>query len=121
VASMRFPRSQLQVRHTPQTTTNCKLSSAMVCSPYDPACAAQFARFVPLIAGLASRLVGIQSQQGGLDLARYHKWRPSAAALLDDAQQHRILAALRGQPPPGRNHWMVRLVAGDAVKTRLVP
>ena len=80
----------------------------------------QIARVVPLTAQ-AIRKVGHRFEQGGLERALFDKPRPGAAALLDAAQQQRIIAMVCSDPPAGRSRWTVRLVAVEAVKRRLVP
>jgi putative transposase len=86
----------------------------------DGVSASQIARFVPLTAQ-AIRKVAHRFEQGGLDRALFDKSRPGAAALLDAAQQQRIIAMVCSEPPTGRSRWTVRLVAEEAVKRRLVP
>ena len=60
-------------------------------------------------------------QQGGLERALYEKQRPGARALLDTAQQQRIVAMACSEPPEGRARWTVRLIVQEAVKRKLVP
>jgi putative transposase len=101
----------------------------------DGVSASQIAQFVPLTAqairnlganenfSLAPKIrkVAHRFEQGGLDRALFDKPRPGAAALLDAAQQQRIIAMVCSEPPTGRSHWTVRLVAEEGVKRRLVP
>ena len=82
--------------------------------------ASQIARFVPLTAQ-AIRKVGHRFQQGGVESALFDKPRRGAAALMDAAQQQRIIAMVCSEPPARRSRWTVRLVADEAVKRRLVP
>jgi len=82
--------------------------------------AAQIARFVPFTAQ-ALRRIGHRFEQDGLERALYEKPRPGQAALLDNAQQQRIIAMVCSDPPAGRSRWTVRLIAEEAIKRRLVP
>jgi len=69
----------------------------------------------------AIRKVGHRYAEGGLERALYEKQRPGAANLLEDSQKQRIIAMVCAAPPEGHARWTVRLVAGQAVKKRLVP
>src|ERR1044072_441907 len=84
------------------------------------ASAPQISEVVPLTPQ-AIRKVGHRYRKGGLELALYEKHRRGAAAGRYDSQKRRILAMFCGAPPEGRGRWPVRLVAGKAVKRRLVP
>jgi putative transposase len=69
----------------------------------------------------AIRKVGHRYEQGGLERALYEKGRPGATTLLENSQKQRIIAMVCSDPPEGFARWTVRLVAGEAVKRRLVP
>ena len=82
--------------------------------------APRIATMLPLTAQ-AIRKIGHRYQEGGLERALYEKQRPGAEALLEDSQKQRIIAMVCSDPPQGFARWTVRLVAGEAVKRRLVP
>ena len=82
--------------------------------------ATQIARFIPFTAQ-AIRRVGHRFCRGRVGSRLYDKQHPGTAALLDQAQQQRIVALVRTDPPAGRSRWTVRLVAEEAVKRSLVP
>lgn len=69
----------------------------------------------------AIRNVGHRYLEGGLEAALYEKQCPGAAAVLDNSQKQRIIAMVCSDPPEGRARWIVRLVAQEAVKRKLVP
>ena len=84
------------------------------------ASAPRISQVVPLTSQ-AIRTIAHRYQRGGLESALFEKQRPGAVAVLDDAQQQRIIAMTCSNPPEGRARWTVRLVAQEAVKRRLVP
>jgi Homeodomain-like domain len=67
------------------------------------------------------REIGRRYQDTGLDCALHDRPRPGAAALLDHSQRQRIIAMVCADPPQGYARWTIRLVAGEAVKRKLVP
>src|SRR5713226_4771000 len=74
--------------------------------------------------GLTPKTVWLTSQryqQGGLEGALYERARPGKEARLDAQQRQRIVALVCSPPPEGRARWMVRLLAEEAVKRKLVP
>ena len=86
----------------------------------DGVTAPQVARTLPLTAK-AVRGIAHRYNRQGLDRALYEKQRPGAKQILDDSQKQRIIAMVCSKPPEGRARWTVRLVAGEAVKRKLVP
>lgn len=69
----------------------------------------------------AVRRIAHRYLEGGLERALYDKSRPGTSQLLDPAQKQRIVAMVCSQPPEGLSRWTVRLIAGEAVKRKLVP
>jgi len=84
------------------------------------ASAPQVAKVIPLTPQAIRRL-GHRYRQSGLESALYEKQRPGAAEVLEASQKQRIIAMVCSDPPEGRARWMVRLVAEEAVKRKLVP
>ena len=82
--------------------------------------APQIARVIPLTPQAIRRL-GHRYQRVGLDGALYEKQRPGASEVLDTNQKQRIIAMVCSDPPEGQARWIVRLVAEEAVKRKLVP
>jgi len=82
--------------------------------------APQVAQSLPLTAKTVRQIVH-RYDSGGLDRALYDRERPGAKPLLDESQQQRVVAMVRGTPPEGRARWTVRLAADEAVKRQLVP
>jgi hypothetical protein len=48
------------------------------------------------------------------------KPRPGQRRVLDAGQSQRIIAMVCSSPPSGQARWSVRLIAGEAVKRKLV-
>ena len=67
------------------------------------------------------RDIGRRYLESGLDRALYERPRPGAKPLLDATVQQRIIAMACSDPPEGQARWMVRLIAEQAVKRKLVP
>lgn len=63
--------------------------------------------------------IGKRYLEGGLERAIYDAPRPGQKRLLDTEYGQRIIAMVCG-PPAGRARWMVRLIAAEAVKRKLV-
>lgn len=82
--------------------------------------APHIATFVPLTSQ-AIRNLGRRYQQGGLERALYERQRPGAEPVLDESQKQRLIAMVCSNPPEGRARWTIRLIAGEAVKRKLVP
>jgi len=82
--------------------------------------APRVAQSLPLTAKTGRQIVH-RYDSGGLDRALYDRERPGAKPLLDESQQQRVVAMVRGTPPEGRARWTVRLAADEAVKRQLVP
>jgi transposase len=69
----------------------------------------------------AVRRIGHRYQQGGLASALFERQGRGAGELLEASQKQRIIAMVCSDPPEGQARWTVRLVAGEAVKRKLVP
>jgi putative transposase len=69
----------------------------------------------------AVREIGWRYKEQGLDRALYDKPRPGARPLLGSDERQRIVAMVCSNPPEGYARWTVRLIAGEAVKRKLVP
>jgi putative transposase len=79
------------------------------------------ARSVKKLTAKAVRSVAHRYQEGGLERALYEKTRPGAAQLLSSEEKQRIVAMVCADPPEGHARWTVRLIAGEAVRRKLVP
>lgn len=84
------------------------------------ASAPQVARSVGLTPP-AIRRIAERYRRGGVAGAVFEGPRPGAAAVLTASDKQRIIAMVCSEPPPGAARWTVRLVAGEAVKRKLVP
>ena len=67
------------------------------------------------------RAIARRCEEEGLEQALYEKPRPGKRRVLDAGQSQRIIAMVCSQPPEGRAHWSVRLIAQEAVKRKLAP
>ena len=66
------------------------------------------------------RAIARRYEEEGLEEALYEKPRPGKRRVLDAGQSQRIIAMVCSQPPTGRAHWSVRLIAEEAVKRKWV-
>ena len=69
----------------------------------------------------AVRRIAARYRRGGVATAVFEGPRPGAAEVLTASDKQRIIAMVCSEPPPGAARWTVRLVAGEAVKRKLVP
>ena len=69
----------------------------------------------------AVRRIAERYRRGGVTMAVFEGPRPGAAEVLTASDKQRIIAMVCSEPPPGAARWTVRLVAGEAVKRKLVP
>lgn len=69
----------------------------------------------------AIRRIAERYRRGGVAGAVFEGPRPGAAEVLSASDKQRIIAMVCSEPPPGAARWTVRLVAGEAVKRKLVP
>jgi len=83
----------------------------------------QKAAWVAANAGVAAktvRAIARRYEEEGLESALREKPRPGQRRVLDAGQSQRIIAMVCSSPPSGQARWSVRLIAGEAVKRKLV-
>jgi transposase len=73
------------------------------------------------VASKTVRAIARRYEEEGLEPALYEKPRPGQRRRLDASQSQRIIAMVCGPPPSGQARWIVRLIAQEAVKRKLVP
>jgi transposase len=72
------------------------------------------------VASKTVRAIARRYQEEGLESALYEKARPGQPRRLEASQSQRVIALVCGPPPAGQARWSVRLIAGEAVKRKLV-
>jgi transposase len=56
----------------------------------------------------------------GVEAALVDRPRPGASPLLDEQQEAFLVALVHTEPPPGRNHWTMQLLADRLISLEMV-